>query len=238
MKNDNPVVRRWRDRPWHDHETNTDTDTNRRSFHMGHDHDHDHHDHHDAPRGQRGPRRGPGRAGSPWGGGRGRWGGERGGWGGGRRMARGDIRRAILSALKEGPAHGYAVMRRLEEMSGGLWRPSPGSVYPHLQMLEDEGMVGSSEQDGTRTFHLTEAGTAEAAKETPLPWATSREGDDQIRNLRLAAAQLMSAAKQLSGAGENEPVERGIAVVQRARKELYQILAEDGASELARRTVL
>ncbi len=127
MKNDNPVVRRWRDRPWHDHETNTDT--NRRSFHMGHDHDHHDHDHHDSPRGQRGPRRGPGRAGSPWGGGgRGRWGGERGGWGGGRRMARGDIRRAILSALKEGPAHGYAVMRRLEEMSGGLWRPSPGAV--------------------------------------------------------------------------------------------------------------
>ena len=128
---------------------------------------------------------------------------------------------------KEGPAHGYAVMRRLEEMSGGLWRPSPGSVYPHLQMLEDEGMVGSSEQDGTRIFHLTEAGMAEAAKETPLPWATSGEGDDQIRNLRLAAAQLMSAAKQLSGAGENDQVERGIAVVQKARKELYQILAED-----------
>jgi DNA-binding PadR family transcriptional regulator len=50
-------------------------------------------------------------------------------------MRRGDIRRAILSALQDGPAHGYAVMRRLEEMSGGLWRPSPGSVYPHLQML-------------------------------------------------------------------------------------------------------
>ena len=81
-------------------------------------------------------------------------------------MARGDIRRAILSALQEGPAHGYAVMRRLEEMSGGLWRPSPGSVYPHLQMLEDEGMVGSSEQDGTRVFHLTDAGVAAAANGT------------------------------------------------------------------------
>ncbi|MGO8860593.1 MAG: PadR family transcriptional regulator [Acidimicrobiales bacterium] len=219
---DHPITRRWRDHDRRDHDT--DTNRNRRSLHMGHDHDHDH----DSPRSQRGPRRGPGRDRNPWGGGsRGRWGGERGGWGGGRRMARGDIRRAILSALTDGPAHGYAVMRRLEDMSGGLWRPSPGSVYPHLQMLEDEGMVGSSEQDGTRTFHLTEAGTAEAAKETPLPWATSREGDDQIRNLRLAAAQLMSAAKQLSGAGENEQVERGIAVVQRARKELYQILAED-----------
>jgi DNA-binding PadR family transcriptional regulator len=142
-------------------------------------------------------------------------------------MGRGDIRRAILSALKEGHAHGYAVMRRLEEMSGGLWRPSPGSVYPNLQMLEDEGMVSSSEIDGTRTFQLTEAGVAEAAGESSLPWQATGESDDQIRNLRLAVTQLMGAAKQLSGAGENAQVERGIAVVQKARKELYQILAED-----------
>jgi DNA-binding PadR family transcriptional regulator len=201
--------------------------------HRGHEHDHgDHgehgHDHDfEGPRGPRGMRRGPGRDRDPRAGGRGRWGGERGGWGGGRRMARGDIRRAILSALQEGPAHGYGVMRRLEEMSGGLWRPSPGSVYPHLQMLEDEGMVGSSEKDGTRIFHLTDAGLAEAAKGAPLPWQGRGESDDQIRNLRLAVTQLMGAAKQLSGAGEDTQVERGIAVVQKARKELYQILAED-----------
>src|ERR1700677_3861997 len=127
----------------------------------GHDHDHDRgHDHgHDHPFAGRSMR-----------GGRGRWGGGRGGWGGGRRMPRGAIRTAILAALRDGPANGYEVMRRLEEMSGGLWRPSPGSVYPHLQMLEDEGMVGSSEKEGTRTFHLTEAGVAEAADGGPLPW--------------------------------------------------------------------
>ena len=174
--------------------------------------------------------RGPqGRHGEPWGGrgGRGRWGGERGGWGGGRRMRRGDIRRAILSALKDNPAHGYEVMHRLEEMSGGLWRPSPGSVYPHLQMLEDEGMVQSAEVEGTRTFTLTEKGVAEAANGEPLPWQSSGENDDQIRSLRLSVTQLMSAAKQLSGAGESAQVERGIAVIKKARQELYQILAED-----------
>jgi DNA-binding PadR family transcriptional regulator len=197
---------------------------------MGHEHHHDHEHDHEGPRGPRGMRGGPGRhGGDPWGdgGGRGRWGGERGGWGGGRRMRRGDIRRAILSALKDEPAHGYEVMRRLEEMSGGLWRPSPGSVYPHLQMLEDEGMVQSSETDGTRTFTLTEKGVAEAAKDTQLPWQNSGEGDDQIRTLRQSVTQLMSAAKQLSGAGENAQVERGIAVIKKARQELYQILAED-----------
>ena len=179
---------------------------------MGHEGHHDH----ESPWGPRGER-----------GGRGRWGGERGGWGGGRRMRRGDIRRAILSALKDNPAHGYEVMHRLEEMSGGLWRPSPGSVYPHLQMLEDEGMVQSAEVDGTRTFTLTEKGAAEAANDEPLPWQSSGENDDQIRSLRLSVTQLMSAAKQLSGAGESAQVERGIAVIKKARQELYQILAED-----------
>jgi DNA-binding PadR family transcriptional regulator len=142
-------------------------------------------------------------------------------------MRRGDIRRAILTALREHPAHGYEVMRRLEEMSGGLWRPSPGSVYPHLQMLEDEGLVRSAQSDGTRTFNLTDEGVAEAAKDTDLPWQSGGDNDDQIRNLRLSVTQLMSAAKQLSGAGEPAQVERGIAVIQKARKELYQILAED-----------
>jgi len=192
---------------------------------MGHEGHHDH----ESPRGPRGMRGPQGRHGEPWGGrgGRGRWGGERGGWGGGRRMRRGDIRRAILSALKDNPAHGYEVMHRLEEMSGGLWRPSPGSVYPHLQMLEDEGMVQSAEIDGTRTFTLTEKGVAETANDEPLPWQSSGENDDQIRSLRLSVTQLMSAAKQLSGAGESAQVERGIAVIKKARQELYQILAED-----------
>jgi DNA-binding PadR family transcriptional regulator len=179
-------------------------------------HEHEHHEHEHQPswggRGRRGPQ---GRH------------GERGGWGGGRRMRRGDIRLAILSALRDEPAHGYEVMRRLENMSGGLWRPSPGSVYPHLQMLEDEGMVQSTEKDGTRTFQLTENGVAEAAKAPKLPWESSDESDDQIRTLRQAVGQLMGAAKQLSGAGAEAQVERGIAVIQKARKELYQILAED-----------
>jgi DNA-binding PadR family transcriptional regulator len=179
----------------------------------GHERGHEHgHDHPFAGRGMRGPR--------------GRWGGGRGGWAGGRRMPRGAIRTAILVALRDEPGHGYEVMRRLEEMSGGLWRPSPGSVYPHLQMLEDEGLVRSSEVDGSRTFTLTETGRAEAEK-AKLPWQEAGESDDEVRTLRLGMGQLMSAAKQLAGAGEKAQIERGIGVIQKARKELYQILAED-----------
>jgi len=117
-------------------------------------------------------------------------------------------------------------MRRLEEMSGGLWRPSPGSVYPHLQMLEDEGLVQSSDVDGSRTYTLTDAGRGEAEK-TTLPWQATGEADDQVLSLRQGMGQLMSAAKQLAGAGEKSQIERGISVIQKARKELYQILAED-----------
>jgi DNA-binding PadR family transcriptional regulator len=105
--------------------------------------------------------------------------------------------------------------------------PEPGSVYPHLQMLEDEGMVGSSERTGPATFHLTDAGMAEAAK-APTPLAgIRRERRPDPHAAPGMVTQLMSAAKQLSGAGENAQVERGIAVIQKARKELYQILAED-----------
>jgi len=162
--------------------------------------------------------------------GRGRYGDlrrERSGWGGGRRMRRGDRRRAILSALREAPAHGYEIIKRLEGMSGGLWRPSPGSVYPLLQMLKDEGIVQSTEHDGTRTFTLTDKGAAQATGDTALLWEPMGEGDDEIYSLRLAVTQLMTAAKQLSGAGRNEQIERGTAVVQNARKEIYKILAED-----------
>ena len=85
-----------------------------------------------------------------------RWGGWRGG---GRRMRRGDIRTALLTALEDGPAHGYELISRLEEKSDGMWRPSPGSVYPTLQLFEDEGLVRSEQRDGKRVYELTDAGT-------------------------------------------------------------------------------
>ena len=184
-----------------------------------HEHEHGHEDLHErlhehfAARGMRGPRGG-------------RWGGGRGGWGGGRRMPRGAIRTAILVALRDEPGNGYEVMRRLEESSGGLWRPSPGSVYPHLQMLEDEGLVRSNDLDGSRTYTLTDSGRAETEHAT-LPWQGAGPIDDEVRTLRESMGQLMSAAKQLAGAGQTSQVERGTAVIQKARKELYQILAED-----------
>jgi len=87
--------------------------------------------------------------------------------------------------------------------------------------------VQSAELDGARTYTLTDKGVAEAASNTTLPWESKGEGDDEVRSLRLAVTQLMNAARQLSGVGEKAQIERGIAVIQKARKEIYQILAED-----------
>jgi DNA-binding PadR family transcriptional regulator len=155
------------------------------------------------------------------------------GWGGRRRrMRRGDIRNAVLLALGDGPANGYEVMGRLEQRSGGLWRPSPGSVYPTLQMLEDEELIRSSNHEGSRTFELTDQGTAAAESATAegagrAPWEQDDGSDARLRSLRHAIGQTHLAAKQVAHAGNPEQMDRAIGIVQRARKELYQLLAED-----------
>jgi DNA-binding PadR family transcriptional regulator len=156
------------------------------------------------------------------------WGG---GWGGGgrRRVRRGDVRRAVLAALADGPANGYEVMGRLEARSGGLWRPSPGSVYPTLQMLEDEGLVRGQPHEGTRVYELTDAGAEAAEAGTsepgPAPWDRG-DAEGRPRGLRDAVAQVAVAARQVAGTGSPEQVDRAVEIVQRARKELYQLLAE------------
>ena len=176
-------------------------------------------------RDQRGPGRGRGLHGEHPGHG---WGG---GWGGGgrRRVRRGDVRRAVLAALTDGPANGYEVMGRLEARSGGLWRPSPGSVYPTLQMLEDEGLVRGQSHEGTRVYELTEAGAgaaeAGAAEPGPPPWDRG-DAEGRPRGLRDAVAQVAVAARQVAGTGSAEQVDRAVEIVQRARKELYQLLAD------------
>jgi DNA-binding PadR family transcriptional regulator len=77
----------------------------------------------------------------------------------------GEVRLAILSLLSEGPKHGYQLMKEMEERSGGLYRASAGSVYPTLQLLEDEGLIEAGQKEGKRAYSLTDAGRAELAKD-------------------------------------------------------------------------
>src|ERR1700721_942581 len=96
-------------------------------------------------------------------------------FGRGRKARRGDIRTAALLLLAEEPRNGYQIMQEIEERSDGVWRPSPGSVYPALQQLEDEGLIRSSESGGRRTFSITDAGREQIANRpegAPAPWDT------------------------------------------------------------------
>jgi DNA-binding PadR family transcriptional regulator len=144
-------------------------------------------------------------------------------------MRRGDIRQALLWALLDGPAHGYEVMRRLEERSGGLWRPSAGSVYPTLQLLEEQGLLTSREEGGKRIYELTDEGRAEIEAQTAggPPWETAEDAASGRHALRGALVQLHMAAKQVAMAGDEARVERATAVLKEARQKLYQLLAED-----------
>jgi len=145
-------------------------------------------------------------------------------------MRRGDIRTALLTALTDGPAHGYEIIGRLEEKSGGTWRPSPGSVYPTLQLFEDEGLVRSEQRDGKRVYELTDTGRAEAAERAERPGGAPWEGGDdasEFHNLIRAAAQMFAAAKQIARQGDPAQMERATAAIRATGKELYRMLAED-----------
>ena len=146
-------------------------------------------------------------------------------------MRRGDIRTALLVVLEEGPGHGYDLIQRLEGKTDGGWRPSPGSVYPTLQMLEDEGLVRSTERDGKRTFELTEAGVAEAAARVEeaggTPWELAGRGWHMHGELRSSMGQLAMAMRQVVAAGTDDQRARAVEILKDARKRIYAILAED-----------
>lgn len=138
------------------------------------------------------------------------------------------MRAAILTLLAERPMHGYEMIQEITERSGELWRPSPGSVYPTLQLLADEGLVGE-EGNGSRSrlYALTEEGRAAAAKiETP-PWEEiARDADPRDVNLRDAIGQLMGATVQVAQAATDAQKTRAVDVLNEARRELYAILGE------------
>lgn len=149
-------------------------------------------------------------------------------FGPGPRVGRGDVRAAILVLLAEGPMHGYQVIQELTERSGGMWRPSPGSVYPTLQQLEDEGLVKSSESEGRRVYQLTDAGRAEVERrgDEPPPWAMSQEGEGFV-DLRAEGLGLAAAVMQVVRTGTPQQVNRAKDILTDTRKRLYRLLAGD-----------
>ncbi len=157
------------------------------------------------------------------------------GFGRRRRMGRGDVRAAILVLLDEEPRNGYGLMQEIEQRSQGAWRPSPGSVYPALSQLEDEGLVRSIEREGRKLFELTDEGRAhveERREELGSPWDQAsggvREGAFEMRDL---IGQLAAASMQVVHAGSQEQIARAREVLAEARRSLYRILADDDETQ-------
>jgi DNA-binding PadR family transcriptional regulator len=152
------------------------------------------------------------------------------GFGPGRRAGRGDIRAAILALLAEEPMHGYQVIQVISDRSGGNWRPSPGSVYPTLQQLEDEGLIEpAASETGRRVYALTDAGRAANDAETsPAPWEEAGEDVDQdLVELRDLVHQVMAATRQVAMAGTSAQVKGAQELLRTARKGIYRLLADE-----------
>jgi DNA-binding PadR family transcriptional regulator len=159
------------------------------------------------------------------------WG--RHGFGGfaGMRARRGDIKYEILAVLQDGPRHGYDIMLAIEQRRGGF-RPSAGSIYPSLQLLEDEGLLSSTEVDGKRVYTLTDKGRASlderAKSEDAQGSETQAEGDLHetiVRGFK-ALRGIAMAAKQVARSGDADAIKRCVDVLDRARRELYEIVAD------------
>jgi DNA-binding PadR family transcriptional regulator len=132
--------------------------------------------------------------------------------------------------LAEEPRNGYQVMQTIEERSGGRWRPSPGSVYPTLSQLEDEGLIRSLERDGTKLFEITDQGRERLteSKTDPAPWA--EEDDPQAPDVQKIASliiQIGKAAWQVAQEGDERQTEKAYQTLAETRRALYRILAQD-----------
>jgi DNA-binding PadR family transcriptional regulator len=160
-------------------------------------------------------------------------------FGRGRKARRGDIRTAALLLLAEEPRNGYQIMQEVEQRSEGVWRPSPGSVYPALQQLEDEGLIRSEESEGRKLFHLTADGRAEIQKRgagAPAPWdEMSSDFGEKAHELGQAFRSVAVAFAQVMRTGDEAQIEQARVVASNARRDLYRILAEEaGGDRVAR----
>jgi DNA-binding PadR family transcriptional regulator len=142
---------------------------------------------------------------------------------------RGEVRTAILHLLDEQAMHGYQIMQEIHERSDNAWQPSPGSIYPTLQQLADEGLVIGESVGGKNVFSLTADGreAAEALGDTP-PWERLSEGQSAgTRSLKGSMIQLAAAARTVAATGSERQIEQAVELLDAARKGIYALLAGD-----------
>lgn len=172
----------------------------------------------------------------------------------GPKARRGDVRAAILSVLSDQPRNGYQVIQEIADRTAGSWRPSPGSVYPTISQLEDEGLIEGDDDRGRRTVRLSDEGRQyldEHEDEVAAVWAPFTEGvtrDDtdgdpgvDFASLKPELGRVMNAVWQIITTGTDEQRRSAVGVLVEARRALYQILADhpgdldDGVDDLGDR---
>jgi DNA-binding PadR family transcriptional regulator len=148
----------------------------------------------------------------------------------GPKARRGDVRAAILGVLAEESRNGYQIIQEIAARSNGAWKPSPGSIYPTLQQLEDEGLVQAEASNGRRTFALTDQGrqyVADNAEEIAAPWKTFEEAEGEDEGTKPLIGQVAAAIWQIMAVGTPEQQAKGREAIVELRRKLYNILAED-----------
>ncbi|PZG44953.1 PadR family transcriptional regulator [Spongiactinospora gelatinilytica] len=147
------------------------------------------------------------------------------------RVRRGDVRAATLALLREGPRNGYQVIEEISRRSLGVWRPSPGSVYPALQQLEDEGLVQGRESGGSRVYDLTGEGRRHVerrAAELAEPWAeVIRSVPEDRHELRLLWGQVGEAFLHFTRTADDKQVAAAKRLLKETRRGFFKILADD-----------
>ncbi|GAB3051661.1 hypothetical protein GCM10027053_09030 [Intrasporangium mesophilum] len=162
----------------------------------------------------------------------------------GPRARRGDVRAAILDVLAGDEMNGYQLIQQISERTKGAWKPSPGSVYPTVQQLEDEGLVEGRDVEGRRMLRLTDAGrryVEENAEEMAAtwrafdeadeggdgPWANATRPDDSSEsNPMPIVGQVMSAMWQIVTTGTSQQRAEATEILTETRRKLYRLLAE------------
>lgn len=147
------------------------------------------------------------------------------------------MRDALLVVLAERPMHGYELITELEERSAGRWRPSPGSIYPALTRLEKQGLVTAEDSGDKKVFSLTERGRearrdVEFDSDDPTPDLWRDTGGHGA--LRALPAEIAGQARQIRRFGSPDQVAQAATALERLKRELYAILADDGAETRGR----
>ena len=162
------------------------------------------------------------------------FGGPGGGRGRGGRARRGDVRAAVLALLADRPMHGYEMIKEIEERSEGAWTPSAGSIYPMLQLLEDEGLIRGEDSDGKRRFTLTDTGRTEQAEkaEDVAPWDAVKAGAPTGHlALRESVGKLFAAVRQVGQTGDEDQRKQVTELLDETRRKVYAVLAETPAQD-------